>query len=569
MFTIMLYLLSQTFVTAFPKLDNFWNGQAVWQFHNWLNQSNMPGYDGWNSGEGLSLVTVADGTWYLFSRQVYWNQTAYCSLNGDALIGTVVRKSQDLGMSWSAPNSFLVPQEGSPYECMGGDGGAYFDAVKGVWHYLYQCLDRRGVWSGCHMFLQANDPVTAPAASWQQSPANPVIAGGSLWSRICSLDSAACHRLPAAFPNWLHPPTDEGTFDIFAMDEQRYFYISFHGYDGINGYRGIAKTIDFVTYIVGDASQGVAADAIFNPYQPANWRESWQGWNRGGGVESGTVGWSSGGGAGAVYFEDPFYYLVVETSDLNLGCLSGQNWDVGLLRSRSLADAPWESFPGNPIFYNDRVDDSSAACNLAYNKIFQDPRTSQLFIHQHRSTGASSLADGIFFYKLTASSGVLQNGNLWKCNTDDWDTLPQPKGHPPTNLVVYRSIALSPDHNCVMAFNCGDGTTACDQGQSVFQDVAIQNFFSVGQNITFSGVVGTQASIPAVVRVVIFFLSSTYEILNTTVVDVKANTIPQFTQFGLTAKFVGGWAVNATTLRAQLYPLNAGITYFAGELALN
>lgn len=563
-----LALLLLNCVTGFSRLSDFWVGKASWQFHSWLNETNMPDYAGWNSGEGLSLVTIQNGTWFLFSREVYWNQTSYCSFfNGNALLGTVVRKSIDQGRTWSPATKFLTPRENTPYECMGGDGGAFFDAAKGTWHYLYQCLDRHGVWNGCHMSLQALDPVAAPVSAWQQSN-NPVIKSGSLWSRICASPSAQCRRIPQAYPSWLHIPDEEGTFDIFAMDAQRNFYISFHGFDGINGYRGVAKTADFVTYVAGESSQGVPEDAVFNPSQANSWRESWKGWSRGGGVvENGTAGWSVGGGAGAIYFEDPFYYLVVETADMNLACMSGQNWDVGLLRSPSLATAPWDSFPGNPIFYNDRLDNPSAACNLAYNKIFQDPRTGQLFLHHHRSSGNDAI-DGVFFYKLVSDSGALQNGNLWKCNTDNWDTLPQPKGHPPTNLVVYRTIKLAPDHNCVMAFNCGDGGIACDQGQSVFQDVQLQQYYTVGQNVTFSGSLGVQTA-PDSLRVQLFFLSSKFEILATSSVLARAATIPEFATFSLTAAFVGPWAPNAAVLRAQLYPLTAGVTYFAGSLSLS
>lgn len=162
-------LLLLQLAAGLTKLSDLWVGKAIWQFHAWLNETSMPDYDGWNSGEGLSLV-AQNGTWFLFSREVYWNQTSYCSFNGNALLGSVVRKSIDQGRSWSPATRFLTPLENTPYECMGGDGGAFFDAAKETWHYLYQCLDRRGIWNGVSSLSSIHVPVRLPHVAASTRP---------------------------------------------------------------------------------------------------------------------------------------------------------------------------------------------------------------------------------------------------------------------------------------------------------------------------------------------------------------------------------------------------------------
>lgn len=72
-----------------------------------------------------------------------------------------------------------------------------------------------------------------------------------------------CRKLPLQFANYgLFIPNEEGTFDIFQK-KNGYYYVSFHGYDGVNGYRGIAKTADWIHWIAGQ--DDLPQDAIFNP----------------------------------------------------------------------------------------------------------------------------------------------------------------------------------------------------------------------------------------------------------------------------------------------------------------
>ncbi|MBK6848316.1 MAG: hypothetical protein IPG96_12600 [Proteobacteria bacterium] len=105
-------------------------------------------------------------------------------------------------------------------------------------------------------------------SSWRCSPApsSPQAA----WRRICDQPGDDCVSIPGA-PGLVH---DEGTFNIF-LHEGGYYYVSFHGYDGARGYRGIARTRDFACWDAGDPSLGVPADAVLDARDQEGWREDW------------------------------------------------------------------------------------------------------------------------------------------------------------------------------------------------------------------------------------------------------------------------------------------------------
>ncbi|GAC1393314.1 MAG: hypothetical protein NVSMB47_00390 [Polyangiales bacterium] len=273
--------------------------------------------------------------------------------------------------------------------------------------------------------------------------------GGDLWSRICVDAGARCVTIPGGVGK-VH---DEGTFDIVEWDGSDY-WVTFHGFDGVRGYRGVAKTPDFVSWRAGDVGAGLPADAIYTRDEPNAWREAWQG------------GTSIGGGAARILEESGLFYMLIESGDVTLGCVDGQDWDLGLLRAPSLATTRWDQLPaGNPIAYSSKLAErggKSIACNPAYGDLFKDG--AEVWMHQTRESVDPAFS-GMFWYRLEKSANRLKNGDLWECTDDGWKKFPLG----PTNVVVYRQPNGSSDENCYLATNCG--AASCLAGQGVYQDV--------------------------------------------------------------------------------------------------
>lgn len=435
-------------------LDELWNQQARWRLERSLTLAST----GWPYGYGAGAhVEVVSGTWYLFSRRVDWGSTpSYCT---SETLETEVRRSTDQGRTWSAPATIITAAPNTPWECAATDGDAYFNATESRWHYLFQCLGRDQVWRGCHVQRDGLDPMGPFAAAH----ANPVLDRGQLWSKICDQPTDDCARLAGGVGRVY----DEGTFDIFAFDGASYF-VGFHGFDGVRGYRGIAKTPDFQTWIAGDPDAGVPGDAVFDADDASAWREAW--------AAPGSVG----GGAATILFDDGYYYTIIEASDVNLGCAAGQNWDIGVLRSPTLTATTWQQLPaGNPILYSSRLPERNGLplpCNPAYVKFFRDGR--DLWLHATRESMDPAFS-GIYLYRLTRQNNLLQNGDLWRCDTQGWKVFPLG----PTHLVVYRYPNGSSDGNCYLATNCG--ASSCQAGQSIYQDVDVQAW--VGRRLSFGG----------------------------------------------------------------------------------
>lgn len=421
------------------SLAEYWVGQARWKFErSWTLAST-----GWSYGYGAGThMEVLNGAWYLFSRRVDWgNKPASCPFER---LSTEVRRSDDHGVTWSPPSELFAAQPGSAWECAATDGDGIYDAASGTWHYLFQCLGASGGWKGCHATRASADPM----GPFVIDPV-PVIEPGALWNSICDLPGDHCSQL-AGGP---HKVFDEGTFDIFHHDGAS-FFVSFHGFDGVRGYRGIAKTPDFKTWIAGDPSQGVPSDAIEDANDAAGWRESWH------------AGGNIGAGSGCILNESGLWYLLFEAADINLGCTAGQNWDFGIARALSLTDTVWDQLPaGNPIYYSSKAPESngtSLPCNVQYAKLFRDAGETWMHVTRESVDPAYS---GVYLYRLVADRNLLRNGDLWMCETGPWKVFPAG----PTNLVVYRFPNGSTDGNCYLATNCGQ--SPCAAGQSVYQDV--------------------------------------------------------------------------------------------------
>ncbi len=517
-------------VAETPTLDDYWNGRARWKFLRKLTPANT----GW-SGSYMAGVHIeaANGVWYMFSRSYHSVPAGVdCGPLGTTALGTVVRVSTDEGQTWSAPVNIIVPQAGKAWECAATDGDAWYDAAGNTWHYLFQCYSRTHVWNGCHLLRQAQDPV----GPFVETHANPVVSGGQLWRAICDSGSDDCVQIPGGTQRVF----DEGTFDIFAHSGGWYF-VSFHGYDGLRGYRGIAKTSDFVNWVAGDPSQGLPADAVFDAHDSDTWREAWS---------SGSIG----GGAGRIYREGNFYYLLVEAADVNLGCTPGQHWDLGLLRTTSLTNASWDQFPaGNPIVYSSLwpEDPSNPSlpmrCNVQYPGFFKDPDTGIWYFHYSRISQDPNTA-GMYFYQLVPNRNLLENGDLWRCDATGWHIFPSG----PTNLAVYRFPNRASDGNCYLATNCGQDP--CEAGQSIYQDVDLS-----GKNvsrISFGAKIASEPNAPeGDLHIVIHELDANWQILATHQIPVHATRTYQ--EFRAEADV----SPQARILRFQLY-LSSGNTTF-------
>lgn len=468
-FTVLFALLLLTIfylpssVSAAATMNDYWQGKAEWKLVNKLTIGNT----GWDYGYGAGAhINIVGNNWYLFGRKVAGAQGS-CPYGIPA--GTEVRKSTDGGLTWSAPVDIIVPhQPGTAWECGGTDGDAYYNDAENKWHYLFQCMSTNGVWNGCHVEKSGADPM----GLFLQNQANPTITAKSLWGKICTNPNADCVKLPGG----VNRVFDEGTFNIFDYRNGNYF-VSFHGVDGTYSYRGIAKTPDFINWIAGDTSQGVPADAVLDRNDALNFRESWQG--------AGPIGF----GAGSILYDEGYYYLTAEAPDFSLMCIDGQNWDWGIFRSNSLTNTNWEQFPsGNPILYSSKKperNNKSMACNPAYTRIFKDPGTNKIYLHTTRDS-LNSDYNGIFLYELIPSNNLLQNGDLWKCNSDDWQRI---SGGNTTNMITYRYPNESSDGNCFLSFNCG--ANVCNPGQSIYQDADVSNI--PYRNIAYGGKFATEA----------------------------------------------------------------------------
>lgn len=280
---------------AMPNLSDYWNGKATFKFISKLTQENIHWPAGFDAGVHIEVV---GNTWYLFTRKVDWgNKPSYCP-NVNETMHIEVRKSTDEGKTWSNPTDAVTNTPNTQWECAATDGDAFYNSTENRWHYLFQCLDRKGAWSGCHATRDGSDPfgVFSPTSN------NPVINPGEIWSKICDSPTKECFLLSQNAP--LHKVVDEGTFDIFDY-QYGYYFVDFHGFDGVNGYRGLAKTPDFQSWEV------VAPDSILNRKDAQSFTTSWD--------SNGPIGF----GAGRIKKDQGYYYLVSETADKNLGCTPG------------------------------------------------------------------------------------------------------------------------------------------------------------------------------------------------------------------------------------------------------
>jgi hypothetical protein len=300
--------------------------------------SGAPFVDGMN--EGTQIVPL-NGVWYLFNREYdYAPHPIDCKADFSRI---VARKSADRGRTWS-DEAVLAEPDPAHGECALGDGFAYWDADHRTWHYLAQLL-RGNEWNITHFTREAPDPL----GRFEPDSANPVITSGQLWRAICG-QGKSC---PSG-------TEEEGTPEISFTSKGSY-YMTFHGarIDGatVFGYRGIAKTRDFRTWITFD--EDLPNDAIWSPKDCQRWNVAWN-------TATGCIG----GGHASSLITPHYTYMLIESADVSLSCTAGQHWVVGLVRARGfVGSGHWSQFSGNPIMSSSRSD---TACSIQYPRMFED-----------------------------------------------------------------------------------------------------------------------------------------------------------------------------------------------------
>jgi hypothetical protein len=527
------------------KLSDYWSGNAQWDLVGRWTEAEPNGA----SPLPPSKIRILNGTWYMFQREFIAPSVGNCpnGQDGKPIAGLAIRiyKSTNQGRTWQSTSGMISPQAGTSYSCMVADGDAVYDSVTSKWRALFQCLGVDGVWRAC--YFESSNAALSTSFTYVRT-----FQPGFLWGKICK-GTANC-------------PTgmgDEGTFDIFRKDTSGYFWVTFHGYKNSKGYRGIAKTTDFNTWVAGTA--GLPTDSSMSSANATTWREAW---NSGG---------NKGAGAGSGVDEDGYTYQLVEFADIDLSCTPGQHWDVGLFRTTDLASTNWQQLPqGNPIIYSSTapeqyVDkDNNIAlgireCNVQYAQLIQDMSVSPVVVYMKVGRITSDkVHNGVFLYRLNKSTNLLKNANLWMADGSYWGRLPSGASTP--NLAVYRQPNQSPDANQFLATNCIVLGSSCTAGSSILQDVAVGGM--AGRTVTFGGLFATAGGNGAGL-LALLQLDSSYNILRSDAININAGppaangSYASFTSAPVT--IVAG----ASVLRYQFYHGTPGITYQAGKMFVN
>jgi hypothetical protein len=328
------------------SLARLWAGQAKFEPYLQLQirtkgpviqAGDGPPYgDGMNGG---TEIVPLNGVWYMFNREYHYEpQPPQCRRDHARI---VVRKSLDRGRSWS-PEAVVASPDLASGECALTDGWAYWDAESGTWHYLAQELAAAGGWNLNHYTRHNPDPL----GPFTPDPNNPVVHSGELWRQICG-PGKMC-------PTGTH---DEGTSDIVEK-RNGYFVVSFHGAFGRLplGFRGVAETSDFHRWVVGKPD--LPGDAIWSSRDCQGWAVAWN-------AATGCVG----GGAASTMVTPHYVYMLIESTDLSLGCTRGQHWEFGLVRAPwFVKSGNWQQMPKNPLLIDTRM----TGCALQYAQLFND-----------------------------------------------------------------------------------------------------------------------------------------------------------------------------------------------------
>jgi hypothetical protein len=355
---------------SYEKLmEQLWSGGA--SFQPVVNMqietrpnSGAPFVDGMNQG---TQIVPMDGIWYLFNREYdYAPHPAHCKADFSRI---VARKSADRGRTWSE-ETVLAEPDLAQGDCALGDGFAYWDADRRSWHYLAQLL-RAGEWNIEHFTRQDADPLGRFVAD----SANPVIRSGQIWQVICG-QGKSC---PSG-------TGEEGTPEI-SRKSNGFYYLTFHGAHirgaTVFGYRGIAKTRDFHSWITSD--EDLPDDAIWSPKDCRSWKVAWN-------KATGCIG----GGHASSLITPKYTYMLIESADVSLSCSAGQHWVVGLVRAPGfVGSGHWSQFSGNPFM---SADEGVAACAIQYQRLFEDQGSIYLSYWTLGKQGSNDANTKTFFH---------------------------------------------------------------------------------------------------------------------------------------------------------------------------
>jgi hypothetical protein len=366
--------LASNQINSDSLLENLWQGTASFkQVLRLQIQSNGPiarsvaGPSLMDSGTqivAMSNFVPTSKTWYLFNREFFYGgiQPANCP-STFALSRIVVRSSQDRGHTWS-PETVVAEPNVANGECELVDGHAFYDPDTNTWHYISQMWTGLTSSVGAPQSWHINHYALAgqsPMLRFAPDSANPVVKSGQLWSKICG-PRRSC-------PNG----TDqEGTPEI-SFKKNGYFYITFHGAFATSpvwGYRGIAKTADFHKWLTHEddpADSYLPNDALWSKQDCAGWKVSWN-------AATGCVG----GGHASSLITPAYTYMLIESTDVSLGCTAGQNWVIGLVRApnlsatgksqRFVASGHWQQYGQNPLINAH----NNYPCSIQYQRFFVD-----------------------------------------------------------------------------------------------------------------------------------------------------------------------------------------------------
>jgi hypothetical protein len=124
-----------------------------------------------------------------------------------------------------------------------------------------------------------------------------------------------------------------------------------------------------------------------------------------------------GGGHATILKEGAYYYMIIESADLQGVFAPNQNWVHGLMRSKSLARIGWQNAAKNPVIsskrrpvYSDRLPKSYDLGTVAYPRLFKDADGITYLMYgaeQVTDRNGNDPVNGHYLFKLTKNAPLL------------------------------------------------------------------------------------------------------------------------------------------------------------------